>query len=73
MTISTDTKCRELLERLRWPDGIACPRCGSKGISSVHKRPVYDCNDCRHQFSVGCVRSQTTRRSETTYALIDSL
>ena len=58
MTISTDTKCRELLERLRWPDGIACPRCGSKGISSVHKRPVYDCNDCRHQFSVGCVRSQ---------------
>ena len=49
---STDAECRELLERLRWPDGVACPRCGSKGISEVRKRPVYDCNDCRYQFSV---------------------
>ena len=21
---STDTKCRELLEKLRWPKGVAC-------------------------------------------------
>ena len=49
---STDSECRELLERLRWPEGIACPRCGGTGISEVRQRPVYDCHACRHQFSV---------------------
>ena len=49
---STDAKCRELLEDLRWPDGVACLRCGSKSVSELRARPVYDCNDCRHQFSV---------------------
>ena len=48
----SDTACRELLVDLRWPSGIACPRCGSLGISTLTKRPVYDCNDCRYQFSV---------------------
>ena len=49
---STDAKCRELLEDLRWPDGVACLRCGSKNVSELQARPVYDCNDCSHQFSV---------------------
>ena len=48
----TDAQCRALLENLRWPNGIACPRCGSVTISAVKTRPVYDCNDCRYQFSV---------------------
>ena len=49
---NTDAKCRELLERLRWPDGVACLRCGSLNISDVTTRDQYDCNDCRYQFSV---------------------
>ena len=49
---STDAKCRELLERLRWPNGVACIRCGSMGISEIESRNQYDCNDCRYQFSV---------------------
>lgn len=49
---STDADCRELLERLRWPDGVTCPRCDGDGVSHVAKRPVYDCNACRYQFSV---------------------
>ncbi len=49
---STDSECRELLEDLRWPDGVACLRCGSKSVSELRTRPVYDCNDCRYQFSV---------------------
>ena len=49
---NTDAKCRELLERLRWPNGVACLRCGSVSVSELVKRPVYDCNDCRYQFSV---------------------
>ncbi len=49
---NTDAKCRELLERLRWPEGVACLRCGSMGVSEVVSRSVFDCNDCRYQFSV---------------------
>ena len=49
---NTDAQCRALLENLRWPSGVACPRCGSLGVSAVKTRPVYDCNDCRYQFSV---------------------
>ena len=49
---STDAKCRELLERLRWPSGVACIRCGSMSISEIESRKQYDCNDCRYHFSV---------------------
>ena len=49
---NTDAKCRELLERLRWPSGVACARCGSLGVSEIETRNQYDCNDCRYQFSV---------------------
>ena len=49
---STDAKCRELLERLRWPNGVACIRCGSMSTSEIESRNQYDCNDCRYQFSV---------------------
>ena len=49
---NTDAKCRELLERLRWPSGVACVRCGSLAISEVESRNQFDCGDCRYQFSV---------------------
>ena len=49
---NTDAKCRELLERLRWPNGVACIRCGSMNISEIESRNQYDCNDCHYQFSV---------------------
>ena len=49
---NTDAKCRELLERLRWPNGVACLRCGSIGISEIDARGQFDCNACRYQFSV---------------------
>ena len=49
---NTDAKCRELLERLRWPSGRACVRCGSLSLSEIDNRNQYDCNDCRYQFSV---------------------
>ena len=46
-----DTKCRARLTQLRWPKGVACPRCESKSISRVIERDQYDCNRCRYQFS----------------------
>jgi transposase-like protein len=48
----SEDACREILEDLRWPDGITCPRCQSKSISHIRKYDVYDCNSCRYQFSV---------------------
>ena len=47
-----DAKCRARLTELRWPDGVQCPRCQSKSISTVFERDQYDCNACRYQFSV---------------------
>jgi len=48
----SDEGCRAVLEELRWPDGVVCPRCDSKSISRIEQRPQYDCNSCRYQFSV---------------------
>ncbi|MBN1862693.1 MAG: IS1595 family transposase [Dehalococcoidales bacterium] len=47
-----EDKCRAYLEELRWPNGVACPRCGSTSISRVLERDQFDCNSCRYQFSV---------------------
>lgn len=47
----TDEACRALLEDLRWPDGVECPRCGGKTISRIAKRGQFDCGSCRYQFS----------------------
>ena len=48
----TDDKCRGILEELRWPDGVCCPRCESKKVSRIKKRDQFDCDECRYQFSV---------------------
>lgn len=48
----TGEKCRAVLEELRWPDGIRCPRCNGVKTSRIHARDQFDCDTCRHQFSV---------------------
>jgi len=48
----SEDRCRKFLEELRWPDGIACPRCGGTVISRIEKRKQFDCDSCRYQFSV---------------------
>ena len=57
----SDDKCRTYLEELRWPNSIACLRCGSMAISRIKKRGQFDCDSCRYQFSVlvGSVFSDT--------------
>jgi transposase-like protein len=49
---SDEAKCRELLVRLRWPEGVICPRCKSKTISRLFTQSKYECSECRYQFSV---------------------
>lgn len=48
----TDEKCRILLEKLRWPEGVKCIRCGSDKISRIYKRNQFACEACDYHFSV---------------------
>jgi transposase-like protein len=49
-------KAREWLEQQRWPDGPHCTHCGSFSVTALkgkaHRPGVYQCNDCREQFTV---------------------
>jgi transposase-like protein len=53
-----DNAAREHLEKVLWPDGPNCPRCGVMGdritkLKGKSTRPgVYKCKDCRKPFSV---------------------
>jgi transposase-like protein len=49
---STEDKCREQLIRLRWPEGVTCPRCKSRTISRLFTQNKFECSDCQYQFSV---------------------
>jgi transposase-like protein len=49
---STDEDCREILTRLRWPDGVSCPRCHNKLVWWVDTRKQFTCSECSYQFSV---------------------
>lgn len=48
---NTDDRCREVLTKLRWPNGVECPRCKSKDILWIHSRKQFDCRECEYQFS----------------------
>lgn len=48
----TDEQCRIALEKLRWPDGVHCPRCKSEKISRAYKRNQFECDSCGYHFSV---------------------
>jgi transposase-like protein len=48
---NTDDKCREILTKLRWPNGVECPRCKSPNILWIQSRKQFDCRECEYQFS----------------------
>ena len=51
-----EDKARERLESIRWPQGAECPHCGlidaTKLEGKKHRKGVYQCNNCREQFTV---------------------
>ena len=47
-----DKRCRVYLERLRWPDEVACTRCGSTEVTEIKDRDQWDCQGCSYHFSV---------------------
>jgi len=48
----TDEKCRELLVRLRWPNGVECPRCKMSVVELATEKQLFYCKDCDYQFTV---------------------
>src|SRR5439155_22758135 len=49
---STDAECREILTRLRWPEGVTCPRCKKSDVWWLQTRNQFTCSECSYQFSV---------------------
>lgn len=37
---------------LRWPDGVTCPRCGSKENRFIKTRRLWFCKGCKKQFTI---------------------
>lgn len=48
----TDAQCQEYLERMRWPDGFRCPRCGHPSGWKTGRSGLWECANCRHQTTV---------------------
>lgn len=55
----TEEKCIAHFERIRWPNGLVCIKCGSprvmkfKALGKTKKvRHLYECKDCHYQYSV---------------------
>lgn len=46
---STESRCREFLFRILYPDGIRCPKCGSIIVYKCGR--IYHCEECNHNFS----------------------
>jgi transposase-like protein len=54
-----EIKAREWLEARIWPNGSVCPHCGNADQTritgmhgKVHRAGLYQCNECREQFTV---------------------
>jgi transposase-like protein len=48
----TEDKCRELLVRLRFPEGPQCLRCKGPVVELETEKQLFYCKDCDYQFSV---------------------
>lgn len=53
-TFGDDAQAEAWFISQRWPDGVACPNCGSVNISErANRKPQpFHCKDCRQYFSV---------------------
>ena len=51
---SDEAEVERMLVKMRWPDGVRCPDCGSDHVSGrpTRKPQPFRCNSCRKDFSV---------------------
>jgi ribosomal protein L37AE/L43A len=45
----SEQACRDYLEKLRWADGLICPKCGTSSQVERISRGRLICRACRHQ------------------------
>jgi len=45
-------RCQAYAIKLRWSEGISCPRCGSKEHSYISTRRFWFCKGCKKQFTI---------------------
>ena len=50
---SDPDRAHEAFVKVRWPNGVACPRmgCGSAAVQYIKTRRKWRCKDCKRQFS----------------------
>lgn len=48
----SEEACRVYLEKLRWPDGIICPKCNVTDNARFSSRKRWVCRSCKHQTTV---------------------
>ncbi len=51
-TFPSERRCRDILRRLRWPDGFRCPRCKGREAHRLRARGLWQCAACRYQASL---------------------
>jgi transposase-like protein len=48
---SDPDRCLDLLVAIRWPHGPVCPRCNSAKYGFLKSRSVWQCKECRKQYT----------------------
>jgi len=49
---SDEDICLNFVMTLRWPNGPVCPRCQSQKHRFISTRAIWECKDCKKQYSV---------------------
>jgi transposase-like protein len=49
---SSEEECQAFFRGIRWPDGVACPRCGTKSPYYTAAFDRWECRKCRYQFTL---------------------
>lgn len=49
---NSQEKCEGYIQKVRWPDGVTCAKCGSGNPYRLRSVKKFECSKCGYQFSV---------------------
>ena len=72
---ATEEACQVFLEKLRWPQGFVCPRCGNAGDVYRASRTRLMCRACQYQGTVtsGTIFDKTRTPLCVFHAMADTI
>mgnify|MGYP001422085896 CR=1 FL=1 len=50
--VPDEAAAEAIFTRIRWPDGVCCPGCGSREMTRLQTRKLWQCRTCRAQTSI---------------------